>query len=381
MAMRRWLGRLPWGLIGMIGLLGPAEMLAARNSHRFMTWNEFDWKVVGQEARTKAPGADVLVFGDSMLKFGLVPPLLEHRLGRRVYCLALLDGKPAASYFLLRRTLDAGARPKVILVDYQPEMLCEPPDHLMENRHWKGLLSLGECWDFFKTYRDASFFSRTALARLLPSYRLRQGLRESVVLALQSRESENSLENARSGRNREQNQGGLVLAKKPQYHGELPVSYWPVMFRENWSSLPQHTSYIRRLLARAERHGIQVVWVMPPNTPEVERVRRAFGMHERYTAFAQNLQREFPNLRVIDGRAASYPHTLFMDPVHLDRDGAVALSQNVANLLRPILDTESSPIDRWAVLTPPSPAPSQVPVEDLDESKQVVLGSKSTAVR
>src|SRR5437764_5954746 len=112
-----------------------------------MTWIEMDWKVVGKEAATKAKGADVLVLGDSMLKFGLAPKVLESRLGRPVYSLALLDGKPAASYFLLRRALDSGARPRVVLVDYQPECMCEPDDHLMENRHWKAMLSLRECWD------------------------------------------------------------------------------------------------------------------------------------------------------------------------------------------------------------------------------------------
>ena len=85
----------------MLALLAPTELSVASQAHRFMTWIEMDWKVVGREAVTKSRGADVLVFGDSMLKFGLAPPKSWRRnSGGSVYCLAVLDGKPASSYFV-----------------------------------------------------------------------------------------------------------------------------------------------------------------------------------------------------------------------------------------------------------------------------------------
>jgi len=376
--------RLPWGVIGMLLFVAPAELFVARNAHRFMTWIEMDWKVVGQEARTKAAGADVLIFGDSMLKFGLAPTVLSEKVGRPVYSLALLDGKPASSYFLLRRALESGARPKVVLVDYQPECMCEPPDHLAENRHWKGLLSLRECWDFSRTYRDAHFFGRTALARLLPSYRCRSGVREETLLALQGLSGPNAADNARNARNRDLNRGGLLLAKKPSYNGSIPKKFWPELFSDEWGSRPGHTVYVRRFMALAARHGVRVVWVIPPNTPELERVRDSYGMLDRYTRFVQGVQKLYPNLHVVDARRAGFDHHVFIDPVHLDRDGAVAFTLGVAEALRPFLRASESPTDpaaRWVSLTRPGRPDAPVELEDLEQSRKVVLGGGETVRR
>ena len=371
--------RLPWGVFGMLVLVAVAELSVARQAHRFMTWIEMDWKVVGREAQHQAKGADVLIFGDSMLKFGIAPTILEGVIRRPVYSLALLDGKPAASYFLLRRALEAGARPKVVLVDYQPECMCEPSDHLMENRHWKGMLSLREAADAAWTYRDPDFFARTALARLLPSFRCRSGAREEVVLALQGKTGPNAAENARHARNRERNRGGLVLAKKPSFRGRVPKWFWPHMFSNDWWSLPAHTSYVRRFMSLAERHRVHVVWVLPPSTPELERVREGYGMLDRYTRFVQGVQARHPDLHVIDGRRAGFESHLFTDPVHLDRDGARLLTIAVGEALKPLLDGPTGAA-RWVALARPVRTDPAVALEDVDQSQAIVLGP-ATAVK
>ncbi len=102
--------KLPYGLIGMLALVAAFERKVDHAAARFMSWIELDWRIVGRDATTKAVGSDVLILGDSMLKFGVAPRVLEQTTGHSVYSLALLDGKPAASYFLLRRALAAGAR-------------------------------------------------------------------------------------------------------------------------------------------------------------------------------------------------------------------------------------------------------------------------------
>ena len=380
LARRRALAsRLPWGLFGMLALAALVELGVSRGAHRFLSWIEMDWKVVGLEARSKTAGADVLVFGDSMLKFGLAPTVLEEKLGRPVYSLALLDGKPASSFFLLRRALESGARPKVVLVDYQPECLCEPSEQLMENRHWKGLLSLQESADVARTYRDLDFFARTAAARLLPSFRCRSGVRDEVVLALEGKTGANALDNARYARNRARNQGGLLLAKKPAFQGKLPKWFWPHMFSNEWWGIPAHTSYVRRFMALAERHDVRVVWVLPPNTPELERVRDGYGMLDRYTRYVRGVQDRHLNLSVIDARQAGFDHHLFMDPVHLDRDGAMALTLDVARMLKPLLD--GRPGARWVALSHPGRSVSPVALEDVDQSRTIVLGGDSALRR
>ena len=79
-----------------------------------------DWAYGGRAASRRAPDAEILCFGDSMIKFGMAPRVLEDRLGRRAFNLALYAGSPTASYFLLRRPLESGAKPAAVLVDFQP---------------------------------------------------------------------------------------------------------------------------------------------------------------------------------------------------------------------------------------------------------------------
>jgi hypothetical protein len=371
MSRFRTLVKLPFGLLGMLALVAVVERGVERGAPRFMTWIEMDWRIVGREATTKAIDAEVLILGDSMLKFGVAPRVLEEKLGRSVYSLALLDGKPAASYFLLRRALNAGARPKVVLVDYQPECLREPPDELMQNRHWKGLLTLGECWDAFLVYRDADFLARTSLARLLPSYRCRIGLKDDLLSALRGKGNANIEDNVRNDRNRRLNRGGLLLAKKPSFHGALPAKFSRHMFTDDWFSRREHTEYVRRFLSLAQRHRITVVWVLPPTTPELERMRESHGMHARYTRFALRFQSLYTNLYVFDGRHSGYNEHLFVDPVHLDRDGATALSASIAAVLPPLIEGRT-PESRWATLAAPVRLEAPPALEDMDQSLRIV---------
>src|SRR4051812_42261979 len=114
-------GARPWGTMGMIVVVATVELLVHRVEDRHFTTNAaLSWAYGGRAADRKAAGRDVLCFGDSMVKFGVAPRVLEDRLGTKAYNLALYAGSPTASYFLLRRALEAGARPSAILVDFQP---------------------------------------------------------------------------------------------------------------------------------------------------------------------------------------------------------------------------------------------------------------------
>jgi Protein of unknown function (DUF1574) len=366
---RPWALRLPWGLIGVLALVVPVEWYVAGNPQRFMTTIEMDWRVVGKEAAAVAPGVDVLCFGDSMLKFGLAPNVLEDRLGRSVYSLAVMDGKPAASFFLLRRAIEAGARPRLVLVDYQPECMCEASDHLLRNQHWKAMLSARECLEMLWTYRDPDFFARTVLARVLPSVRCRNAIRKDVVLGLDGKAVSNPEENAKTARNRSLNRGALLLARNPRYSGDVPAAYGKNMFTDDWFGRPEHTSYVRRFMALAARHDIPVVWILPPNAPEVERIRERIGMHDRYTRYVEAVQRRYPNLHVIDARRPGFDHSAFVDPVHLDREGAAAFTLEVAEVLRALLDRQAR-IGKWMEITHIRKQDAMIALEDVEQSGQ-----------
>lgn len=368
----------PWALLGMLVLVAACEALVVRHRHVFMTPHEFDWMSSGRNAAKAAPvrRAEVLFFGDSMLKFGLSPRVFEDLLGRSTYSLALLDGKPAASYFLLRRAFEAGARPRILLVDFQPECMYQPwetdakdsaLDSLNENRHWKSLLSVRECLDLSITCRDPEFFARTLIGRLLPTMRSRDLMVVAIRLALEGKPNRQAWKNAKFKRNRTLNQGGLVLAREPSYDGGIENLKKEVMFSRTWFHRPEETVYVRRFLRLAAEHRVPVIWILPPNTPRIQETRDQIGLNSRYDGFIERLQRHYPDLFVVDARRSGYGHSLFVDAVHLDRQGATVLSQDVAELLRPIIEG-AMPTSRWSVVPTYREPARMIALEDVDQS-------------
>ena len=63
--------------------------------------------------------------------------------------------------------------------------------------------------------------------------------------------------------------------------------------------------------------------------------------HDRFVA---SLQAEFAHLTVVDGRRLGYERNCFIDPVHLDCDGAAAFTVAVAPFLR---DSGAKSPGRW----------------------------------
>lgn len=359
----------PWGLAGAIALVLGCEAFVARHRREFMTPNELDWAFNGRAASRSAEvrGASVLCLGDSMLKFGLSPVVMADRLGQPVYSLATLDGKPAGTYVLFKRAVDAGARPSAVLVDFQPECVSQPNASMLENRHWKALLTPAESLDLARTYHDPNFFARTTLQRYLPSFKCRSEVRDALRLAFGGEPNPRPVENDAVRRNRALNRGGLLLAKKPTYHGQVPPAIARVMFEDPWFRRPENVTYVRRFLTLAAAHKIPVYWVLPPNTPEAQSTRERIGLTARYDAFLRGVLDLYPGLTVVDARRSNYGDDLFVDPVHLDRDGAEAFSHGVADVLE-----GRSGEGRW-VTAPDFGWPGhRLALEDGDQSKAAV---------
>jgi hypothetical protein len=380
----------PFGLVGMLVTVAAFESFIECHRDRFMTAHELDWMSSGQAATRsqRVRSAGLLCFGDSMLKFGLSPRILENTLGRSAYSLALLDGKPAVSYFLLRRAIKAGAQPKALLVDFQPECIHQPwsrdhepgawdvkngepgpsaVDYLNENRHWKSILSVRECFDLSWTCRDPAFFVRTLVARLVPSVRCREQIGLSFRWALLGLPNSNAVKNARIGRNRWLNGGGLLLARQPSYDGDIAHLKVEVMFSKTWFNRPEETIYVRRFLQLANEHAIPVFWVLPPNTPRIEERRDALGLSARYERFLRRILELYPNVVVIDARRSGYQQNVFVDAVHLDRQGATVLSRNVAELVRASLASVDDHY-RWVLVPAFVPETEPLALEDVEQS-------------
>ena len=100
----------PAGLAGMIALVIAIEWCVSWNEGRLLTPGTLVWSENSRAATDEAVRADILGLGDSLVMHGLAPAVIEARLGKKAYNLAVPSGQPAANLFLLRRMLRAGAQ-------------------------------------------------------------------------------------------------------------------------------------------------------------------------------------------------------------------------------------------------------------------------------
>ena len=378
----RWLSlwKIPSGLLGMLLLIGMLERQVSRYPELILSSHEMDWAVGVRDSENNCRGEDILCFGDSMLKFGLSPILLAERLGCSVRSVALLDGNPASSYFLFRRAILAGAKPKIVFVDYQPECLYQEAERLASRAQWRALLSLSECWELAKEFHDPSFFTRTVAQIAVPSFGGRIELRSGLLHSLQGKPCPNIEENAKLARNRVVNLGGLILPEQPQFNGEIPADYFDkVMFPAHWMNRPEHTVFVERFMRLAAEHGIRVYWVLPPNAPKLQKIRDDIGLTARYDSFVRSVQERYSNLSVIEARHSGFERDVFVDPVHLNRQGAWKLSAAVAEVVRGTNPQRREIVhSNWIKLQPGLTPPPTVYLEDIEQSKSK-LGSRDVA--
>lgn len=365
----RALKRLPRGLLGMLALVVAIEGFVGRNALLFMNAAEVDWMTSGRTAMRKADKFDILAFGDSMIKFGIVPRVLETKLGKTAYNFALLDGKPALTYILFRRAIEAGARPKAVIVDYPPEGLHQPPANLVTNRHWSALFaSPREAWELARIYHDRAFFGHLIVSRLLPTYRCRNEIRFGSLKGFQGHPATNFEVDWPVRHNWQVNRGGVLLPKQPGYRGDVPPEIASDLLNDRCAIKPENARYVRRLLRLAAENRVPVYWLLPPNVPRVMAHRDGCGVHATIDRFARGLLEQFPNLTVIDARHSGYDSSVFFDAVHLDRDGAVALSSDLADVLRQsVIDSE--PVPRWIDLPAYRDRPVTQPLEDVHQTR------------
>jgi hypothetical protein len=340
----------------MITLVMAVETFLASRAADFTPWGTWAWRQSAIAAREKTRGCKVLCFGDSLVKLGVLPAVIEQRLGQRAYNLSICAAQAPASYFMLRRAIDAGARPSAVIVDYKPNMLAGGPRDFARN--WPELLTLGECLELSWTAHDSTFFASTALGLLFPSVRARHDIRVNVLLALQGKAGHLRESTREYDRNWTDNSGGQATAKNPLYRGDIdPQLQRKLLSHVFWCNRVNKT-YIRRFVELAGRHEIPVFWLLPPIAPVVQLEREHSGADAGYEKFIREVQVHFPNLLVIDGRHSGYDHRVMIDPVHLDREGACTLSADVADIVGHCeRSTPSSP--RWINL----PAFREIPTE------------------
>jgi hypothetical protein len=331
-------GGWPAGLIGMIVLVFGIETTVATQDVKVLNYISSQWRETDRTI-PQAAGCDVLVLGDSLMKHGLISRVVEAQLGEghRVYNLALPGGSAPSSYIMLRRVLEAGMKPSVLLVD--GENFDDNPFRL--DSGWPELLTPRELLELSWNANDPHFFAETALKEVLPSARHRYDLRSIVRKTLSGQVPNEARLLAAIRRNTRQNGGSFVFAH--QYDLSKPDPRPGDLDRQNYQPGPFycHTlnvSYAIRFLELAQSRGIEVVWLLPPNHPEVEIRRLRGGRIGGYLAFLGILQARFPNLTLASGLEGEYPQETLYDTVHLNKTGAIIFSDSVGRFVRRKLD-------------------------------------------
>jgi hypothetical protein len=160
----------PFGLIGMLATLAVGQRFFAHQTQEIVPTRrvEMSWRNAARGATGPEGQSEILCLGDSRIKLGVLPRVLEERLNLTSYNLALLGGQAPSSYFLFRRLLEHGARPRAVLVDFSETLLAFSPSQnavCLTDRVGPSE-SLEVAWHS----RDPTLAVSTALHKLLPGW-------------------------------------------------------------------------------------------------------------------------------------------------------------------------------------------------------------------
>jgi hypothetical protein len=365
----------------MIGLIVAIESFVARNWLDFSDPVSLSWRFSVQTVQADAPGCDLLCLGDSLVKHGLIPSVVEGGSGLRTVNLSAARCPTLMTYFLFRRALEAGSHPAAILINAKPAVLLGGLDFNL--RYWQEVLSSRDGLELAAISRKGNFLARALLGRLLPSFRSRLEIQSNLMAALRGETDRLHGINRMLWRNWTVNEGANVAHEDPGYQGELPSDVAENLHPDVFHIDRTNAEGLKRLLKLAARRDIRVFYLLTPLTPALQNRRDQSGAEAKYEQMVRSIQAKYPQvMTVLDARRAGYPPRLFVDATHLNGRGAIALSRAVAaavdaELIGP--EASSAGPARWIELPPP---PDRFPglevtLEDVEESKRIVQGAST----
>jgi hypothetical protein len=338
----------PLGLIGMLALVVLTERYIGRRDIDLGTLLTIEWRRTGKAATKEAPKAEILCFGTSLTRLGVSPVILKERTGLSAYALALSGGQPFASYTMLKHALDAGAKPKAVVVDFKWGAISMDPKGA--ERIFPEIATFGECLAMARELGDSEFLARLALVSCLPSYRCRPEIRANIAAAFQGIEPERNQTWLTMVRNMKVNRGAHHAPRR-----EFDIVFGPQsidLFPPDWKVHPVAEVYIEKFLSLAESRGIPVFWLLPPVTPAAQARLEGVGIDERYTRYIKGKAAQHPSVTVIDARRSSYAKDAFYDVTHLNRFGTANLTEDLADAINARLNRPDPARVAWVNLPP-----------------------------
>lgn len=364
---------LPLGLVGMVVLIIVVEFCLATRSLDFMGDAAYAWQWAAKAAGRDALGSEVLCLGDSLVKFGVAPRVIESRSGRSTFNLAVTGGRPANSYFLLRRALNAGARPSALIID--ADWLTADPFEIPYL--WPQLATPFEMVEMAWLGRNPRFLAYAGLSAVFPSVRGRYEIRSNILAATRGEATSFRVAANLSNRNWKANRGALIV---PSTHQLSALSVQVIdstppeaKIPGRWKAHRVNTAYLDKLLDLAQERQIPVFWLFPPHYQMLERYFERPNWSGIQRDFARKRLDRYPNLIIIDGLHAGYDRSVVMDVSHLNRNGAIAFSTAIGDILRDRLTSGLAGSSRWIELPAYREAATDARVEDLAQSTLEVI--------
>lgn len=362
---------IPWGFIGMIALVAATERFIARHPSDFAGTQSNSWRFCADAVARCPRPLDVLCLGDSQVKVGVVPSVLGARLGGRAYNLAALGGQAPSSFFLLRRALDSGVKPRAVVVDFDANLLAVSPKS--NALCWPDLVDARDAAELAWHTRDLPLLTHAGLARILPSFKGRNEIRARILTTLRRESDAGAEERKALVRNWSANEGAHVASRTDAPPMPVDTRVGPAKL---WRPNRVNAHYLERFLSLASAHGISVYWLIPPKSAEWQQRRERLGSDVPFTALLRAQQERYPNLVVIDGRYSGYGKDCFLDHTHLNRRGATELSAALGELIAAGRTSPSA--TRWVALPGFQGRDAESHVEDLAESRLTVRAVRST---
>jgi hypothetical protein len=358
----------------MLALVALVEFYIARNDLKFSRLEAHDWKTSARSASGELPPGGVFFFGDSQIKFGVSPLLLESKLGQPSHCLAIQGGQAPSSYFLLQKALKSGVVPAAIVVDFEPNLNREGIDR--NRRMWPELVSLSEAFDLCWHANDSDAFASMALGLALPSYRERNEIRDNIQAALRGETHYMAVWIDMATRNMGMNRGALAISKNLS-SPPFEFSKWGNPTEKPWKPNPVNEHYALKFLQLAADNQIPVYCLIMPVIPPLIEKYEKNGLERNYNAWLNKLQKRYANLYVLDWRHSNYRQDSFTDAMHLNSEGARAITAALGNYLQRTFRGEG--VDqRWVAMPAFKLDSSMIAVEDSNRSDAFM---RSTASR
>jgi hypothetical protein len=289
------------------------------------------WRLSGLAAKNEAVGCDVLIFGDSLVKHGLNARVFQDETGLKTYNLSVCACQSPANVVLLKRALNAGAKPKAVILEAAPDLMAGKPTTNVRN--WPELLDPIEAVALSWRTHDAELAGRILLAEALPSYRARLEIRKLIVppkeFDLHSR-----TEALRLADHWTAERGSNVAGDHGTFDGTVTEAEQKTLLSDKFWCDRNNRHHLTAFLDEAKAHGIPVYWLLPPVSPAVQERRDSSGAEAKHLAFVESLTKPYPSARILNFQHAGFGATDFVDPRHMTGDAAKRLTRKVAAVVR-----------------------------------------------